>query len=272
MAQHEEDFLKLVNSELTNDCASLLSIFNFFSVNRLTVKNISRWWDKLCYAPIEVLVFHAVSDTFDERRNKRVDWSQTKEFENFILSLKTKYRFISLQDAYQRLRRPWCRRQPYTVLTCDDGDASILGVMPFLEKEQIPVTLFINPKYLDGKSKREGYAEAPQYITHDQLWELSGNLVSVGMHGYEHTDAKKLSIDEFEKSVDKCIEILGGHPRFVPFFAYTWGRRTEATQQLLRRKGIVPVLTDGETNYRYRKLKGIGRKPIDSYYLKDVKL
>jgi peptidoglycan/xylan/chitin deacetylase (PgdA/CDA1 family) len=237
-------------------------------MSRITVRKLSHWWEKMRYAPIEVFVFHVVSDVFDERRNKRIDWSQTKEFEDFILSLKTRYRFVPLQEAYRKLRRPWWRRRRYAVLTCDDGDAAVLGVLPFLRKEQIPVTLFINPKYLDGKSRREGYAEDPQYITHDQLWSLSDEWVTVGMHGYEHLDAKKQSVEEFEESVEKCIELLHLHPGFVPFFAYTWGRYTNATQQTLWQKGIVPVLTDGESNYRYRKHYGIGRKPIDSYYWK----
>ena len=29
---------------------------------------------------------------------------------------------------------------------------------------------------------------------------------------------------------------------------------------------VIPVLTDGESNYRYHL--GIGRRPIDSYYLR----
>ena len=216
--------------------------------------------EKLCCSPIEVFVFHAVSDNFDERENKRVDWLQTADFEGRILSLKERYRFISLDEAYHKLRWQWFRMRRYAVLTCDDGYASVLGVLPFLERERVPVTFFVNPKYLDGVSKRDGYATTPHYITREQLWMLDTRLVTVGMHGYRHDDATRQSAGEFEESVNRCVEILRTHPRYIPFFAYTWGRCNDKTQRLLKEKGIVAVFADGESNYRFRQ--GIGRKVL----------
>ena len=230
----------------------------------MIVRKIRRKLAKLCCAPIEVFVFHAVSDFFDERENNRMDWSQTEEFEDYIRLLREEYCFISMDEAFNKLRKQWFRKTRYAVLTCDDGYASVLEILPFLEKEGVPVTLFINPKYLDGISKREGYAETPHYITYDQLWALNSPLVSVGMHGYEHDDATLQSKNEFAESVDRCIRILRHHTRYIPFFAYTWGMYSETTQQVLKERDIVPVLTDGEPNYYYRY--GIGRKPIDSSY------
>ena len=40
----------------------------------MIVRKIRRKLAKLCCAPIEVFVFHAVSDCFDERENNRMDW------------------------------------------------------------------------------------------------------------------------------------------------------------------------------------------------------
>ena len=145
-------------------------------------KAIRKRYTQWCQKPIEVFLFHAVSDEFDERRNKRIDWSQTEDFKNRIYLLKRKYRFISLDEAYGRLRKDRPRWRRYAVLTCDDGFASVLDVLPFLEQEQVPVTLFINPKYLDGVSRREGYAIDPQYLTRNQLWSLDSPLVTIGMH------------------------------------------------------------------------------------------
>ena len=190
------------------------------------VRKIVRRLDKLLYCPIEVFVFHAVSDEFDENANKKVDWSSTTDFKNTITMLNSQYTFISLTDAYRRIKHDFFRRKKYAVLTCDDGYYSVLAILPFLEEKKIPITLFINPKYLDGVSKRE----------------------------------------EFYDSTTKCTEILSGHPRYIPYFAYTWGRYTDSTQSMLKRMKIIPVLTDGESNYRYHL--GIGRRPIDSYYLR----
>jgi len=230
------------------------------------VRKIRRKIDKLRYRPIEVYVFHAVSDSFDEALNMRVDWTSTEEFKRNIRVFKEKSQFISLQEAYGKMKKDCVRKKNYAVLTCDDGFKSVLSILPFLEEQQIPVTLFVNPKYLDGKSKREGYAENPQYITKEELWALNSPWITIGMHGYEHNDATRMAEEDFSASIDRCIDLLKGHPRFIPYYAYTWGNYSEMTQRVLKNKHLVPVLTDGESNYRYRK--GIGRKPIDSYYLK----
>lgn len=228
------------------------------------VSKISRRLERLWWSPVEVMVFHAVSDEFDERRNKRVDWSQTEEFKSHIRSLKERYTFVSLEEADRRLRQWRSRRERLAVLTCDDGYASVLGVLPFLEEERVPVTLFINPKYLDGVSRRKGYAEEPQYMTREELWALTSEWVTVGMHGYEHDDASQQSESEFEESVEKCMAVLQSHPRYIPYFAYTWGRYTDATQRLLWKKDIVPLGVEGESNYHYCGI--IDRRPMDSRY------
>lgn len=228
------------------------------------VNKIVRRLERLWWAPVEVMVFHAVSDKYDSRRNKQVDWSQTDDFTSHIRLLKSRYRFVSLDEADRRLHQRGCRRERLAVLTCDDGYASVLDILPFLESEEVPVTLFVNPKYLDGVSCREGYAEEPQYMTHNQLWSLTSKWVTVGMHGYEHDDATMQSVEEFEQSVERCEEALQSHPRYIPYFAYTWGRYTEATQLLLRQKGIVPVGVEGTPNRHYRGM--IDRRPMDSYY------
>ena len=214
--------------------------------------------------PIEVFVFHAVSDEFDEKRYMQMDWSQTEEFKKHIRTLKSRYTFIPLEEACRKLHSRSLRWRRYAVLTCDDGFVSVLEVLPFLEEEKIPVTLFINPKYLDGVSHREGYTEAPQYLTHDQLWSLTSPLVTVGMHGYEHDNATKKTAEEFDESVEKCKEILQAHPRYIPYYAYTWGIYSDLTQQILHQKEIVPLPVNGKSNKRYHG--AISRRPIDSYY------
>lgn len=229
-------------------------------------RKITKRIDHLCFKPIEVFVFHAVSDRFDPSLNNEADWSSTADFKKRIQSYKQKYTFISLDQAYHHLRHDCLRTKKMAVLTCDDGFASILSILPFLEKEQVPVTLFVNPKYLDGTSIRHNYAPNPQYITHNQLFAINSPWVKIGMHGYEHVDATKQTPEEFTDSVDKCIEILSPHPCYTPYFAYTWGNHNRTTNRILTEKNIVPVLCDGTGNYRYRK--GISRRPIDSHYIK----
>lgn len=229
-------------------------------------RKISRRLERMRLCPIEVFVFHAVTDEFDETLNMRVDWTSTEEFKRNIISYQSQYEFISLTEAYSKLCKNLCRREKYAVLTCDDGFESVLNILPFLEERYVPTTLFVNPRYLDGVSKRANYAQCPRYVSASDLSQLQSQYIEIGMHGYEHLDAVKQSPEEFIESVDRCVSILGDHPRYIPFFAYTWGNFSDSTQLILKEKNIIPVLTDGQGNYRYKE--GISRKPIDSYYLR----
>ena len=226
-------------------------------------RKIVKRLDKLRFLPLEVFVFHAVSDCFDPNCNIKDDWISTADFKQRIEALRQCYTFIPLDLAYRHLQKDLLRNKRLAVLTCDDGFASIIDILPYLEKEQIPISLFINPKYLDGNSVRHNYAPNPQYITHEQLFALTSPLLSIGMHGYEHLDATQQTPEAFADSVDKCIDILSTHPRFMPFFAYTWGNHNEHTDRILASKNVVPVLCDGAVNYRYHH--GISRRPIDMY-------
>lgn len=228
---------------------------------RAIIRRVTR----LRFTPIEVFVFHAVSEEYDDSLYLPNDWSSTVDFQKRIIDFQNSYEFISLSKAYQKVSKDWFRKKRYAVLTCDDGFESVLSVLPFLEKHKVPVTLFVNPKYLDGVSKRDNYSSCPRYITQKDLFEIRSDYVTIGMHGFEHNDATKLTKEEFVESVDRCIEVLSEHARYIPYYAYTWGNYSEVTQSVLKEKKIIPVLTDGQSNYLYQS--GISRKPIDSYYI-----
>lgn len=228
------------------------------------VKKIKKKLVKLMFQPIEVFVFHSVSDEFDESQNLRSDWSSTQAFQEHVGQILREYHFISIEEAYRHLRKDWMRRKRYAVMTCDDGFRSVLSVLPFLESHNIPLTLFVNTQYLDGVSKREGYAANPQYITQEELDALDSPLITIGMHGHLHDNVADKSEQQFVASLKTCEKILQKHPRYVPFFAYTWGSFSKVSQQVLKKNDIIPVFSDGESNYHYSD--GVSRRAIDSVY------
>lgn len=215
------------------------------------IHKIRKRIDRIRFKPIDVYVFHSVSPTFDPWCCVEQDWCSTQNFKDAIMKIKESCDFISLPEAYRKLKHNVFRLKRYAVLTCDDGFVSALSVLPFVVEQGIPMTLFINAKYLDGKSVREGYSECPQYIDADQLNSIRSDLITVGMHGYEHVDCTCLSASDFARSVERCVNILESHPRFIPYYAYTWGRWNDTTQGVLKRMNLIPVLCDGATNYRY---------------------
>ena len=217
--------------------------------------------------PMYVFCFHHVSDEYHPLTMWECDWTQTEQFKQNILHLKSRYTFITLAEAHKKMQHDIFRFRKYAVLTADDGYKSILSILPWLEEQQIPVTLFINTKYLDGKSWSEINEEQAKRVRPDvdmlkevcpdlymrevELFGLTSSLITIGMHGYEHLDGTKQTENEFRTNVEKCKDILIDHPRYVPFFAYTWGRHNKETDSVLNEMGLLPVLVNGTKNYTY---------------------
>ena len=216
--------------------------------------------------PIRVFCLHHVSDKYNPLTMWECDWTQTELFKRNILSLKQQgVIFLSLADAYDKLRHDLFRHKKYVVLTADDGYKSILNILPWLEEQQIPITLFINTKYLNGKSWSAINEEQARRAKHDvdmlkdvcpdlymskeELFGLTSQYISIGMHGHEHMDATVQTEAEFRKNVMQCRDIIKEHPRYILFFAYPWGQYNDSTDVILKETGLIPVLTNDGVNY-----------------------
>lgn len=249
---------------------------------------LSVFWGKIrkkllhvCFQPIRVFCFHQVSDEFNPNKSFKSDWTQIEQFKSNIINLQKQYSFITLNEAYERLKHDRFRFRNYAVLTSDDGYASLLQILPWLEKQKIPVTLFLNTQYLDGKHfMKELYVKAkgnsPEitevefannlYLSESDVAGLNSKWVSLGMHGHEHVSCRNMSQEAFEKQFLTCWRALKKFPGFVPFYAYTFGHHTSEQDKFLIENGIVPVGIDGQNNYNEDIF--IHRICIDMQYLK----
>lgn len=213
------------------------------------IEKIQRKWMKLRLQPIRVFCLHHVCKHFDAEAMYACDWMALDEFKLKINALRNKgYQFISLTEAYDHLKKDYFRCKKYAVLTFDDGYKSLNEVLPWLEEQKIPATLFINGKYLDGKSYREKPKE--QYLTYDEFFALTSPLIEIGHHGWEHKSAKEMSQEELVDSLQKNIEILSSHPRYIPFWAYTYGIHNQTSDVTLSNNGMTLVLVNGGKNYK----------------------
>lgn len=213
---------------------------------------IQRKWMRLRLQPIRVFCLHHVCEQFDVETMYPCDRMALSEFKQKINALRRQgFQFISLTVAYNHIKNDYFRRKKYAVLTFDDGYKSLLEVLPWLEKQSIPATLFINGKYLDGTSYRESPKE--QYLTYDELFALNSPLIEIGHHGWEHMDATKMAIEQFMRHIGENVLLLNKHPRYIPFHAYTWGRYNVQTDTYLHSTQIVPVYMDGMKNYNKKK-------------------
>ena len=214
------------------------------------IKKIQRKWMKIRLQPIRVFCLHHVCEYFDADTMSACDWMALDEFKKRINNLHSQgYEFISLTEAYEHLQTEYIRQKKYAVLTFDDGYKSLNEVLPWLEKQDIPSTLFINGKYLDGKSYRETPKE--QYFTYDELFLLNSHLIEIGHHGWEHTSVYHMNETEFKNSIERNIELLSKHPRYIPFWAYTWGHNNDKSNYLLKMYNITPVVITGGRNYNF---------------------
>ena len=206
---------------------------------------------KLRLQPIRIFCLHHVCEQFDADTMHACDWMALDEFKRKINNLRQQgYQFISLMAAYEHMRKDWFRRKKYAVLTFDDGYKSLHEVLPWLEEQQIPATLFINGKYLDGVSYRENPDE--KYLTKDDLLALASSYIEIGHHGWEHTAATEMTDEGVLESLQKNIEILSAHPRYIPFWAYTYGKHNQNSDIILSKNGVIPVLVNGGKNYMWK--------------------
>lgn len=201
-------------------------------------------------SPIRVFCFHQVSDVFEPDTMMKCDWTQIDLFKRRVMELKRSYTFISLTDATEHLKHDCFRVKKYAVLTADDGWASLKNVIPWLAEQDVPVTLFINPAYLDGIHYRK--KETERYLSKKDLTLILDNYnnVSIASHGWNHCDITLLSEMEICNSVGKSLNNLQEYSKFVRFYAYAWGKHNDKCDKILSDYSLIPVLMDGMKNYK----------------------
>ena len=219
---------------------------------------------KLMLEPIRVFCLHHVSPVFDPELFFECDWISSDNFIRSIIQLRREYTFISLPEAYERIKKDRIRVKKFAVLTFDDGYRSPVPCFHWLIERDIPFTLFLNAKYLDGESYsphvlRESKIKDQNeelsiklrglYLGFSDLLDLNNPLVNFASHGYEHRDATRISGDEFRNQVRNNCMVLRRFPGFISYHAYTWGQHSDFTDRTLQEEGLIPVLMDGEMNY-----------------------
>ena len=223
---------------------------------------IQRWWVKLRLQPIRVFCFHQVSDSFDSASMWSCDWISSKDLKYLINMIQADgYTFISLQEAHCHISNDIFRFRKYAVLTADDGSKTLDNIIPWLRQKKIPLTIFINGRYLDGITYREAPSE--KYLTQDEVFALADATIEIGNHGWDHRDLRCLSTQDFEQSISRNVNLLSIHPRYISFWAYPYGTHSRQSDEILLRQGLIPVLMNGCQNYNNSHV--INRELIDKY-------
>lgn len=222
---------------------------------------IRRKWTKIRLQPIRVFCFHHVSDAYKSSYMWEEDWTNTDVLKNFMMDMQRDgYTFISLPEAQAKLTNDTFRKGKYAVLTADDGFKTLLNIVPWLIEEQIPITLFINPKYIiengigenvQARLDKTRCAKGNEiYLRKSDLDNMKSPLVTIAYHGYEHLDEWKMEERAFVQNVEKCERTLKVLPlEVIPFYAHTYGHAREEYNRILDNKKLTPVYVSGGENY-----------------------
>lgn len=214
--------------------------------------------------PIRVFCMHQTSEIYDPDVYCNLDWIPLSFLKDFVRTLQNEgYKFISLTEAYRHVQSDYIRTHKYAVLTADDGLLCQLDLIPWLEQQHIPMTMFVNVKNLDGKTcghpminyfkieneQQERLHASKLYCTKEQLFAITSPILSIGMHGVTHDRVTSMSQDEFLTQLKECQETLSSHPNYIPYFAFPHGAHNIDTDECLWRENVVPVLAGGGVNY-----------------------
>lgn len=226
------------------------------------VAKIRRNWTKIRLQHIRVFCFHHVSEAYDASYMWEEDWSNTDVLKNFINGLQQNgYTFISLPVAHAKLTNDIYRNHKYAVLTADDGFKTLLNIVPWLIEQNIPITLFVNPKYIledgIGENVQERLDETKCAKTNEEIYlkksdidAINSPLVTIAYHGYEHLDEWKMDEHAFVQNVEQCERALQELPlEVIPYYAHTYGHAKAVYNSILASKRLTPVHVSDGANY-----------------------
>ncbi len=158
------------------------------------------------------------------------------------------------------------KREKYFSLTFDDGFQNLLeNVIPFLEKEKLPATIFIPTNYI-GKVPEWEFGneiydkDKSEFImTEEQIKNLNKNLFSIGSHTCSHPHLSKLEEKEIEKELRESKNILESIVGYeIEMLSFPHGDYSEKVIEIAEATGYKKMFTVIPDNTTYND-KIIGR-------------
>jgi peptidoglycan/xylan/chitin deacetylase (PgdA/CDA1 family) len=170
---------------------------------------------------LPVLLYHKVS----EHVNDTITIAPST-FERQLQYLSQKgYQSISLRQLIGNIEHPGTLPPKPVMITFDDGYVNNLDLAyPLLKKYGHKAVFFI-PGDGIGKTNWWDIVKEP-LLSSEQLKSLDDTVVELGLHSFDHTHYGKLSAEQIDADIGKCIDAL--HARaisFVPALAYPYGGR-----------------------------------------------
>ncbi|EIF6289939.1 polysaccharide deacetylase family protein [Clostridium perfringens] len=176
---------------------------------------------------IPVLCYHDVTPNNPNNNELLVNPEKFKEQLQYLKD--NNYTPITLDELYDYLRNNKPIPEKSVVITLDDGyKGNYEYAYPLLKEFKFPATIFVISNYVG----------AQDYMTADQLKEMSNNGIEIESHTFKHDDLSTLDeAKQLETLKDSkvALEKIIGKP--VDFVAYPFGRYNSSTRVAAEKAG-----------------------------------
>lgn len=176
---------------------------------------------------IPVLCYHDVTPNNPDNNDLLINPEKFKEQLQYLKD--NKYTPITLDEFYDYLRNNKPIPKKPVVITFDDGyTGNYKYAYPLLKEFKFPATIFVISNYVG----------APDFMTADQLKEMSNNGIEIESHTFKHDDLSILDeanqIETLKNSKVNLEKIIG---KPVDFISYPFGRYNSSTRVATEKAG-----------------------------------
>lgn len=190
---------------------------NRFKEIKTTTENIN----------IPILCYHDVTPNNPDNNELLVNPEKFKEQLQYLKD--NNYTPISLDEFYDYLRNNQPIPEKSVVITFDDGyKGNYEYAYPLLKEFKFPATVFVISNYVG----------APDFMTAEQLKEMSDNGIEIESHTFKHDDLSKLDetqqLETLKKSKNDLEKII---EKPIDFVAYPFGRHNSNTRIAAEKAG-----------------------------------
>jgi peptidoglycan/xylan/chitin deacetylase (PgdA/CDA1 family) len=151
---------------------------------------------------------------------------------------------IRLDRALSLLREPVAGR--YVCVTFDDGYRdNLLAAAPVLEEFEIPATIFLPSRIIDGELPFHWYEEPPPALSWDEVGELvAGGLVDVQSHTLTHPLLPQVDAARSYREIAGSKREIEAHvPYSLSSFCYPAGLYGAREVEYVRDAGYAAAVT-----------------------------
>jgi peptidoglycan/xylan/chitin deacetylase (PgdA/CDA1 family) len=162
---------------------------------------------------------------------------------------KSSFDVISLKEIATCIRENRSFPSRAVSITFDDGFKNVYDVAyPLLKEFGFQATVFLVPGYCGGNNRWAGQSRYAGFrfaqpkrihtldlLSWDEIVEMADNGIDFGAHTMTHPDLSKLPLEQAAEEIANSKSIIQKHlGKDVLFFAYPYGRRTEAIKSVVK--------------------------------------